>query len=152
MAGAMRGQPVAVPVRDRPAPELPACWIVPLCLSESHPGRPLAHCGIHLCDAMAMDLRGMPMTSLFAPSERRRCSDWLDQILAQPAIGEMTLIGQDATVHARMLVLPLRSDHGSSRAGFLVAWSLRQTPAHTRASIKLVIWPPPRSHAPHGPI
>ena len=52
------------------------------------------------------------MISLFAPSERRRCSDWLDQILAQPAIGEMTLIGQDATVHARMLVLPLRSDMG----------------------------------------
>lgn len=68
--------------------------------------------GSYLCDAMAMDLRGMPMISLFAPSERRRCSDWLDQILAQPAIGEMTLIGQDATVHARMLVLPLRSDMG----------------------------------------
>jgi len=68
--------------------------------------------GSQLCTAMGMDLRGMPMISLFDPSERRRCSDWLDHILSQPATGEMTLTAGDATVQARMLVLPLRSDMG----------------------------------------
>jgi len=68
--------------------------------------------GSQLCTAMGMDLRGMPMISLFDPSERRRCSDWLDHILSQPATGEMTLTAGDAVVQARMLVLPLRSDMG----------------------------------------
>jgi hypothetical protein len=68
--------------------------------------------GSQLCTAMGMDLRGMPMISLFDPSERRRCSDWLDHILSQPATGEMTLTAGDAAVQARMLVLPLRSDMG----------------------------------------
>ena len=67
--------------------------------------------GMQLHDLMGMDVRGMPMSALFEPTERTRLSDGLEGVFAGPAVLELWLeaergIGRPS-LEGRMIVLPL---------------------------------------------
>lgn len=68
-------------------------------------------------DLAAMDVRGMPVSALFAPSAREALKQAMAQVFALPARLELGLeaergIGRPA-LEARLLMLPLRDDHGN---------------------------------------
>ncbi|MGH1425681.1 MAG: PAS domain-containing protein [Pseudooceanicola sp.] len=77
--------------------------------------------GSHLSDLMGMEVRGMPLSSFFAPSARSEAGDLIEQVFRSPATAELTLsaergIGKPA-IDARMILLPMKSDLGDmSRA------------------------------------
>ncbi|AXI46566.1 PAS domain-containing protein [Sulfitobacter sp. SK012] len=83
--------------------------------------------GSHLSDIMGMEVRGMPLTSFFAPSARRRVSDMLEEVFETPAQSTLKLTSElehgRPPLEARMLLLPLKSDLGdvSRILGCLVA-------------------------------
>lgn len=67
--------------------------------------------GMHVNDIMGLDVRGMPLTSLFEPTARTRITDALEPVFAGPAVLELWLqaergIGKPA-LEARMILLPL---------------------------------------------
>lgn len=72
--------------------------------------------GSHLSDLMGMEVRGMPLTSLFSPSVRRQVSDTLEEVFETPAMAHMRLVSEAGTgrppVEGRMVLLPLKSDLG----------------------------------------
>ncbi len=83
--------------------------------------------GMHLSDLMGMEVRGMPLTSFFAPQARDRIAEILESVFQGPDVAELTLeaeagIGKPPLT-AKMLILPLKSDLGDvTRAlGCLVA-------------------------------
>ena len=72
--------------------------------------------GMHLCDLMGMEVRGMPLSSLFEPEDRNTLSTALEQVFSGPAVFEARLssprgLGRPA-LEAHMLVLPLRDWRG----------------------------------------
>lgn len=83
--------------------------------------------GSHLSDLMGMEIRGMPITSLFAPNHRRPVADLLEEVFQTPASCRLSLYATGAsprqTLDAQLILLPLKSDLGDvSRAlGCLVA-------------------------------
>lgn len=73
--------------------------------------------GSHLQDLMGMEVRGMPITSFFDPSEKTVVAAVLEEVFQKPATAELQLfsaktVEQPAAAHARMLLLPLKSDLG----------------------------------------
>lgn len=77
--------------------------------------------GSHLNDLMGMEVRGMPLTALFAPNARRQIADGLESVFQTPATASLRLTspggGGRAMLDARMILLPLKSDLGDvSRA------------------------------------
>ena len=83
--------------------------------------------GSHLSDLMGMEVRGMPLTSLIAPSGRRQINDLIEDVCQRPAVCEIRLSAEMTTtkphLDARMLLLPMKSDLGdvSRILGCLVA-------------------------------
>jgi len=83
--------------------------------------------GSHLNDLMDMEVRGMPLTTFFAPTQRRQLADALEEMFQTPAICVLELSAPAAparpALDAKLLLLPLKSDLGDvSRAlGCLVA-------------------------------
>ncbi|MGL4280251.1 MAG: PAS domain-containing protein [Albidovulum sp.] len=77
--------------------------------------------GTHLNDLVGMEVRGMPLTSLFVPSARSEVETVLSRVFDGPETAELTLAGETgagrAGMEGRMILLPLRSDLGDvSRA------------------------------------
>ena len=83
--------------------------------------------GSHLNDLMGMEVRGMPLTALFAPSARRTIADLLEDVFRTPASSSLRLTSEDSAgrpaIEARMALFPLKSDLGdvSRILGCLVA-------------------------------
>lgn len=77
--------------------------------------------GSHLSDLMGMEVRGMPLTSLFIPEARDMVGENLVRLFEKPDVIHFALksdatLGRDA-LSAHMVLLPLRSDLGDvSRA------------------------------------
>ena len=72
--------------------------------------------GMHLCDLMGMEVRGMPLRSFISPTSRARFSAMLERVFTQPEIHEYTMISEDldgTQLRARLLILPLKSDGGT---------------------------------------
>ncbi|MBW6506829.1 MAG: PAS domain-containing protein [Rhodobacteraceae bacterium] len=72
--------------------------------------------GMHLNDLMGMEVRGMPLSSFFAPVARKRFSEVVEAVFQGPEVAEVTLqaeagIGKPPLT-ARLLILPLKSDLG----------------------------------------
>lgn len=72
--------------------------------------------GMQLNDLMAMDVRGMPLSSLFDPAARVRLAAELEQLFEAPSVLEIWLeaergVGRPA-LSARMLLLPLVGSSG----------------------------------------
>ena len=72
--------------------------------------------GMHVNDIMGLDVRGMPLTTLFEPNARTRITDALEPVFAGPSVLEIWLeaergIGKPA-LEARMILLPLTGSAG----------------------------------------
>lgn len=70
--------------------------------------------GTHLADLMGMDVRGMPVASLFDLDARPRLAEVLQQVLAMPGIGDLWLesprgLGRGPLL-GRMVFLPVEGD------------------------------------------
>ena len=77
--------------------------------------------GMHLNDLMGMEVRGMPLSALFAPAGRKRIAEITEAVFSDPAIAEVELCAETSIgkpeMMARLLILPLTSDFGDvSRA------------------------------------
>ncbi|MGJ8617037.1 MAG: PAS domain-containing protein [Sulfitobacter sp.] len=72
--------------------------------------------GNHLTELMGMEVRGMPVTALFAPNARRQIADGLEEVFQTPATATLRLTSPGgagrAMLDARMILLPLKSDLG----------------------------------------
>lgn len=72
--------------------------------------------GMHLNDLMGMEVRGMPLSSFFAPEARKRLSDVLEAVFKGPEAAEIMLAGESGIgkppLTGRLLLLPLKSDLG----------------------------------------
>lgn len=77
--------------------------------------------GMHLNDLMGMEVRGMPLSSMFEPAARKGLSDACEAVFNGPAIAEFDLRSDGGVgrppLQAKLLILPLSSDLGDiSRA------------------------------------
>ncbi|MBS0574055.1 MAG: PAS domain-containing protein [Proteobacteria bacterium] len=77
--------------------------------------------GTHLGDLMGMEVRGMPLTTLFTPLARTAAGAIVEGVFRRPEVAELILAGETGpgrpALVARMILLPLRSDLGDiSRA------------------------------------
>ncbi|MEX1662271.1 PAS domain-containing protein [Thioclava sp. 15-R06ZXC-3] len=77
--------------------------------------------GMHLNDLMGMEVRGMPLSALFAPEGRKQIAKITEAVFSDPAIAEVELCAETSIgkpeMMARLLILPLTSDFGDvSRA------------------------------------
>jgi hypothetical protein len=84
--------------------------------------------GMHLNELMGMEVRGMPVTSLFEPADRASVTALLEHVFEEPAKVRLRLEAVSGTWSqsgeiGELILLPLRSDLGDiSRAlGCLVA-------------------------------
>lgn len=83
--------------------------------------------GSHLSDLMGMEVRGMPISSFFAPTAREALNTVMEEAFEDPAVVEMAMVAERGlgkpALEARMLLLPMTSDSGdvSRILGCLVA-------------------------------
>lgn len=74
--------------------------------------------GMHLHDVLGLDVRGMPLSTLFDPTARPRLSDGVEAVFSCPAIVEMGLNAERGLgrpqLEGRMLLLPLTDTHGDT--------------------------------------
>ena len=75
--------------------------------------------GMHLNEIMGMDVRGMPLTTLFEPAARDRITEALEPVFLGPSVLEAWLeaergIGKPA-LDARMILLPLMGSGAEPR-------------------------------------
>ncbi|WP_425070218.1 PAS domain-containing protein [Sagittula sp. S175] len=77
--------------------------------------------GTHLNDLMGMQVAGMPLSSLIAPSDRERFGQGITALFADPAIIRMDLKAEGGfgkpDMEASLILLPLRSDFGDLTRG-----------------------------------
>ena len=133
--------------------------------------------GMHVNEIMGMDVRGMPLTTLFDPGARTRITVALEPVFAGPAALEVWLeaergIGKPA-LEARMILLPLVGSTGEPGLAlgclasvgvtgrtprrFAVAGMVREplaasvvaTPDYSFAESAVAYFPPPRRGKPH---
>ena len=89
--------------------------------------------GQHICDLMGMEVRGMPLTSLFAPEGRKQIADLTEAVFARPAIAEAQLVSEAGIgkpgLAGHLVMLPLTDDFGAVTRvlGCFVAEPLRNT-------------------------
>jgi hypothetical protein len=73
--------------------------------------------GMAMNDLMGMDVRGMPLSTLFEPVARTRISNELEQVFTAPSIMEIWLEAERSTgrpaLSGRMLLLPLADAPGA---------------------------------------
>ncbi len=72
--------------------------------------------GMHLSDLMGMEVRGMPLSAMFAAPARPALAEALEQVCAAPATVWATLEAGEApggdALRGRMFLAPLKSDFG----------------------------------------
>jgi hypothetical protein len=77
--------------------------------------------GMDLADVMGMEVRGMPLSSMFSATARPGLSSSLESLFQSPAILTMDLVAERSigrsALTARMLVLPLFDDLGRLTMG-----------------------------------
>lgn len=77
--------------------------------------------GSHLNDLMGMQIAGMPLSSLIAPSDRDRFGQAVQHLFDDPAIVRLRLTAEGGfgkpDMEADMVLLPLRSDFGDLSRG-----------------------------------
>jgi hypothetical protein len=70
--------------------------------------------GMHMSDLMGMEVRGMPLTAFFEPSDRPKLAELLDEVTKGPKVIEITLncptgIGRPA-LKGKLYLAPLEGD------------------------------------------
>ena len=77
--------------------------------------------GSHLTELMGMQVAGMPISTMIAPSDRERFGEAVERLFGDPAIVHLDLVGEGGfgrplmTAHA--VLMPLRSDFGDITRG-----------------------------------
>lgn len=73
--------------------------------------------GMHLNTLMSMEVRGMPVSTMFLPEARRELERALASVLGAPAAVRLSLTGEKGFGRSRldgqMLLLPVRDDRGA---------------------------------------
>ncbi|MEI4470303.1 PAS domain-containing protein [Frigidibacter sp. MR17.24] len=77
--------------------------------------------GAHLTELIGMEVRGMPLTAMFAPRARQQVTMRLEEAFSRPAMLDFTLSAETGfgkpEIKGQMMILPLSSDLGDvSRA------------------------------------
>ena len=90
--------------------------------------------GMDLSDLFGMELRGMPLFTLFTPDCRTRLQPVVERVFAQPSIARLRLEAERGLFATpglgEMLILPLRDSHGAtSRA--LIGVTTQVTPGRS---------------------
>ena len=75
--------------------------------------------GSHICDLLGMEVRGMPITSLFEPTSRAKLAETLDYVVGKPCVAEIDIsspqaIGRPALT-GRLYLAPLRCQFSEHR-------------------------------------
>ncbi|PYG34755.1 PAS domain-containing protein [Pelagimonas varians] len=77
--------------------------------------------GSHLSDLMGMQIAGMPLSSLIAPSDRDRFGQAVTKLFGDPAVVRIDLKAEGGfgkpDLEGHMLLLPLKSDFGDMSRG-----------------------------------
>ncbi len=71
--------------------------------------------GMHLCDLMSMEVRGMPLRAFLQVGSRALFTSRLERVFETPEIQLHHLISDDqgqSALNAQMLILPLKGDNG----------------------------------------
>jgi hypothetical protein len=72
--------------------------------------------GMHLCDLMGMEVRGMPLSALFEVSARPALSEHLEAVFSTPEVVEFGLTAEGGVRHealsGQMILLPLLDSAG----------------------------------------
>ena len=72
--------------------------------------------GGHLTDLMGMEVRGMPVSSMFEAEDREDLRDAVEAVFAEPAMARLGLVSDGGigrpALSGEMLILPLKSDLG----------------------------------------
>lgn len=72
--------------------------------------------GAHLSDLLGMEVRGMPVSALFAPEARADLASCLEKVCVDPTIAALSLQAEPGigkpVLEARLLLLPLRDESG----------------------------------------
>jgi len=72
--------------------------------------------GMHLVTLMGMEVRGMPLTTLFVPKARKSISDALEQVFTEPEKITLTLFAERGIgkppIDGQLMLLPMKSDLG----------------------------------------
>ncbi|MFO1202659.1 MAG: PAS domain-containing protein [Tabrizicola sp.] len=102
--------------------------------------------GSGLADFAGMDVRGLPLSCLFAPESREQLGQSIERVFDMPAVAELDL-GSDRArgdaVLARLVLLPLAEDRGAK----LVLGALSFAgPMPTRCKLQLRSWREERLH------
>lgn len=104
--------------------------------------------GSGLADFAGMDVRGLPLSVLFAPESRSQLAQVVETVFDAPAVAELDL-GSDraggGSLIARLLLLPLAEDRGMKLT--LGALSFSAT-APTRCKLQLRSWREEQLHLP----
>jgi len=70
--------------------------------------------GMHMTDLLGMEVRGMPLTAFFEPSDRKRLQDVLKDVVETPNVAEVSLSSPGGVgrppLNARLYLAPLGSD------------------------------------------
>jgi hypothetical protein len=113
----------AVPLRSEVDPrKIENCLEYAFILERIAPG--LARfrlAGTHLNELIGMEVRGMPLTSIFLPDSRSHLSETLEEVFAGPSTLQLNIAADRGVgrppLDGKMLLLPLKSDFGDiSRA------------------------------------
>ncbi len=74
--------------------------------------------GMHLNDLLGMEVRGMPLTSFFAPEARESVSRVLQDVVTRPQVADLSLVSPRGIgrpgLTARMYLAPLASAEGDA--------------------------------------
>ena len=73
--------------------------------------------GTALADISGIDMKGLPLSVLTVPESRLRLAEVVERVFTAPQIAELDLEAETGigrpTLHARLLLLPLRSTNGT---------------------------------------
>lgn len=104
--------------------------------------------GSGLSDFAGLDVRGLPLSVLFAPESRSQLAQVVEEVFVAPAVAELDL-GSDRAAGgglvARLLLLPLADERGMKLV--LGALSFAAT-APTRCKLQLHSWREEQLHLP----
>lgn len=91
--------------------------------------------GSHLGDLMGMEVRGMPISSFLTSASRQEFGKTLEEVFERPATATISLKAETGfgrpALHARMLLLPVRSDLGDTSrilGGFMTDGDIGRVP------------------------
>ena len=72
--------------------------------------------GMHLVTLMGMEVRGMPLATLFVPKAREPLSDALEQVFTEPEKATLSLSAERGIgkppIDGQLMLLPMKSDPG----------------------------------------